>query len=132
MLVFQAENEYFGRDNLGKTQYYTWKSKGISDENFYYNGGNIDKKLTKPMHVSFGLDQFLFQDASKAIVSSVVNVYICYKLLAKTISTDNALKNCLFGAVTKFRVLTILIRNNFEKDGKYYPQIFIDDCFYEI
>ena len=56
MLVFQARNEYFGRNNLGNTQYYTWKSKGISDENFYYNGGNIDKKLTKPTHVSFGLD----------------------------------------------------------------------------
>ena len=99
MLVFQAKNEYFGRNNLGNTQYYTWKSKGISDENFYYTSGNIDKKLTKLTHVSLGLDQFLFQDASKAIASSVVNVYICYRLLAKTINTDNALKACLFGAM---------------------------------
>ena len=32
----------------------------------------------------------------------------------------------------KFRTLTIIIRNVFEKDGKYYPQIFLDDCLYEI
>ena len=60
MLVFQVKNDYFGRNNLGKTEYPTWKSKAISDENFYYIAGNIDKKITKPTHVSFGLDQFLF------------------------------------------------------------------------
>ena len=34
--------------------------------------------------------------------------------------------------VLKFRALTFIIRNVFEKDGKYYPQIFLDDCLYEI
>ena len=34
--------------------------------------------------------------------------------------------------VLKFWVLTIIIRNVFEKDSKYYPQIFLDDCLYEI
>ena len=34
--------------------------------------------------------------------------------------------------VLKFCVLTITIRNVFEKDGKYYPQIFLDDCLYKI
>ena len=38
MLVFQAKGEYFRRDNLGSAQYYTWKSKGTSDENVYYPG----------------------------------------------------------------------------------------------
>ena len=28
--------------------------------------------------------------------------------------------------------LTIIVKNIFEKDGKYYPQIFLDDCLYEI
>ena len=32
----------------------------------------------------------------------------------------------------KFRILTNIIRNFFEKDGKYYPQCFLDDCLYEI
>ena len=34
--------------------------------------------------------------------------------------------------ILKFRILTTIIRNIFEKDGKYYPQIFLDDCLYEI
>ena len=34
--------------------------------------------------------------------------------------------------ILKFRVLTITIRNIFEKEGKHYPQIFLDDCLYEI
>ena len=34
--------------------------------------------------------------------------------------------------ILKFHILTIIIRNAFEKDGKYYPQIFLDDTLYEI
>ena len=34
--------------------------------------------------------------------------------------------------ILKFRILTIIIRTIFEKDGKYYPQIFLDDCLYEV
>ena len=34
--------------------------------------------------------------------------------------------------ILKSCVLTIIIRNIFEKDDKYYPQIFLDDCLYEI
>ena len=32
----------------------------------------------------------------------------------------------------KFLCVTILIRSGFEKDGKYYPKAFLDDCFYEL
>ena len=32
----------------------------------------------------------------------------------------------------KFLGVTIVIRSVFEKDGKYYPQAFLDDCFYEL
>ena len=55
------------------------------------------------MHVSLGLDQYFFQDADKDIASSVVNAYICYKLLPKTINSDNVFKNCLFGAIDAAR-----------------------------
>ena len=27
---------------------------------------------------------------------------------------------------------TVIIRNIFEKYGKYYPQIFLDECLYEV
>ena len=29
-------------------------------------------------------------------------------------------------------MLTVLVRSAFEKDGKYYPQIFSDECLYEL
>ena len=32
----------------------------------------------------------------------------------------------------KFGILTIITRNILEQDGKYYPQVFLDDCLYEI
>ena len=31
-----------------------------------------------------------------------------------------------------FPTITIIVRNTFEKDGKYYPQIFLDKCLYEV
>ena len=32
----------------------------------------------------------------------------------------------------KFINLTIIVRTVFEEDGKYYPQIFFDECLHEI
>ena len=40
--------------------------------------------------------------------------------------------NLPLNVVLKFRVLTIVIRCIFGKDGKYYPQIFLDDSLYEL
>ena len=31
-----------------------------------------------------------------------------------------------------FHTTTVIIRNIFEKDGKYYPQIFLDECLYKV
>ena len=31
-----------------------------------------------------------------------------------------------------FPTITVIIRNIFEKDGKYYPQIVLDECLYEV
>ena len=43
-------------------------------------------------------------------------------------SDDNSLLN----TVLKFLVLTVIIRCILKKDGKYYPQIFLDDSLYEL
>ena len=39
--------------------------------------------------------------------------------------------NLPLNKIPKFRILTIIIRNIFEKDGKLYPGIYLDDCLYE-
>ena len=103
MLVFQVKDEYFGRNNLSKTEYHAWKSKGNSSETLYCNGGNIHKKLTKLTHMSLVLDQYFFQYAAKGAVSSAVNAYICYKLLPKTINSDNIFEIFLFAAIDAAR-----------------------------
>ena len=28
--------------------------------------------------------------------------------------------------------MTIMVQSVFEEDGKYYPQIFLDECLYEL
>ena len=28
-------------------------------------------------------------------------------------------------------MLTVIVRSVFEEDGKYYPQVFLDECLYE-
>ena len=50
------------------------------------------------------------------------------KVWIKFDSDDNLPLN----KIIKFRVLKIIIRNIFEKDDKYYPQLFLDDCLYEM
>ena len=32
----------------------------------------------------------------------------------------------------KLHLLTIVVRFIFEEDGKFYPQIYLDDCLYEL
>ena len=34
--------------------------------------------------------------------------------------------------VLNFPTITVIIRNTFEKDGKYYSQSFLDECLYEV
>ena len=31
-----------------------------------------------------------------------------------------------------FSTITVTIGNVFEKDSKYYPQVYLDDCLYEV
>ena len=33
--------------------------------------------------------------------------------------------------ILKLHMLTITVRSVFEEDGKYYPQVFLDECLYE-
>ena len=32
----------------------------------------------------------------------------------------------------KLHLLTIIVRCIFEEDGKFYPQLYLDDCLYEV
>ena len=32
----------------------------------------------------------------------------------------------------KLHMLTIIVGSAFEEDGKHYPQVFLDECLYEV
>ena len=64
----------------------------------------------------------------KKINNNEVSEYEKEYMKIKFDSDDDLLLN----KILKFRILTIIIRNIFEKDGKYYPQMFLDDCLYEV
>ena len=68
------------------------------------------------------------KDQIKKINNGLVGEYAKDCMKIKFDSDDNLPLN----KIIKFRVLTIIIRNIFGKDGKHYPQIFLDDCLYEI
>ena len=44
------------------------------------------------------------------------------------LSSDN---NLPFSKISNFYNLTIFVRSVFQKDGKYYPQVFLDKLSYE-
>ena len=68
------------------------------------------------------------KDQIKKINNGSVDEYAEDYMKIKFDSDDNLPLN----KILKFRILIIIIRNIFEKDGKYYPQIFLDDCLYEM
>ena len=43
-------------------------------------------------------------------------------------SNDNFPSNKML----KLHNLTVIVRPVFEEEGKYYPQVFLDDCLYEV
>ena len=43
--------------------------------------------------------------------------------------TDN---NLLLNKSSKLRMLTIIVRSVFEEDGKFYRQIYLDECLHEL
>ena len=85
-----------------------------------YNNNDV---LMKYAEVCSGI-----KDQIKKINDGSVGKYGKDYMKIKFDSDDNLPLN----KILKFRVLTIIIRNIFEKDGKYYPQIFLGDCLYEI
>ena len=40
--------------------------------------------------------------------------------------------NIPLNKITYFPTITIIIRSITKKDDKYYPQLFLDDCLYEV
>ena len=44
----------------------------------------------------------------------------------------NLTDNLPLNKMLKLHKLTVILRSVFEEDGKYYPQVFLDQCLYEV
>ena len=84
------------------------------------NNNDVLKKMGRSLK--------LIKDQVKKINNGSIGEYAKDYMKIKFDSDDNLPLN----KVLKFLVLIIIIRHISEKDGKYYPQIFLDDCLYEI
>ena len=99
-LVFTVKEEYFTLSNGDNIE--DWKSIGLLDK--YLNvtgtaGDVILSKPIKPMHLIFSGKGSLVQKQVGAIKSTVINIYIVYKITPKAVTNDFVSKNSLFGAI---------------------------------
>ena len=44
----------------------------------------------------------------------------------------NSDENLPLTKILKLHILTVIFRSIFEEDGKYYPQVLLDKCLYEV
>ena len=44
----------------------------------------------------------------------------------------NSYDNLPLNKQLKLVSVTIIVRSAFKEDGKYYPQVFLDECLYEV
>ena len=85
---------------------------------------NENKELLKNMYM-FGMK---FKNKIEAINEAKENDYEKDYMKIKFNSDDDLPLN----KPLKFHAMTIIIRSVFEEDGKFYPQVFLDDTLYEV
>ena len=44
----------------------------------------------------------------------------------------NSNDNLPLNKIPKLHMLTVTVRSVFHKNGKYYPQVILDECLYEL
>ena len=100
-LVFQTMQNHFKLIN--ENQIEKWRSKGLSNQYLSTFGKTFDVILSKPIkptHAIFKGKGTLVQDENDIISRGpIINIYIVYKISPKTINSNFAFRDCLFGAI---------------------------------
>ena len=84
-------------------------------------------------------DRYLVTDKSNIKVINVFNTlreYIKNKVILDKIYGFDKIRfssdvDLPLGTLIQFKILTIIIRCIIKKDGKYYPEIYLDECMYD-
>ena len=87
----------------------------------------------------------LLQKKNRKVLETYTEVWNKIKSLAEKINDKpseyekdyikirfNSDGNLPLNKTLKLHNITVVIRSVFEKDGKYCPQVFLDDCLYEL
>ena len=112
-----------------------WLHLIIGDVDRYIEENNGNKYLT-----------FAFTDKNKKVLEKYTKLWNEIKYHIPTINADESGEydkehmkikfssddDLPLNKILEFHMLTIIVRSVFEEDGKYYPQIFLDECLYEI
>ena len=114
----------------------------------YYIGYVVNKLeygIKKPLYLSVksllgsvekidgSSDRYLVIDKSDI---EVINVFIENKVILDKIDGFDKIRfssdiDLPLGTLIQFKILTIIIRCIIKKDGKYYPEIYLDQCMYD-
>ena len=98
------------------------RSKSFFNQYLFFNHTNVNnidikKYSRKPGGVIFSTDFFVYQKDKDLLTIEkppIINIYITYKTLAKTLHSEFILRNCLFGAVK------VTNKSNSDKDMWQY------------
>ena len=118
---------------------------------YVVNKLEYDKNSMKPLYLSVesllgsvekidgSNDRYLVVDKSNIKIINVFNTlreYIKNKVILDKIDGFDKIKfssdiDLPLGTLIQFEMLTIIIRCIIKKDGKYYPEIYLDECMYD-
>ena len=85
-------------------------------------------------------------DSNKRVLDKYAKLWVEIKYHIQTINADKSGEyeedytrikftsdeDLPLNKILKLRILTIIVRSVFEEGGKYYPQVFLYDCLYEV
>ena len=100
---------------------------------------NVESFLGSVEKIDESNDRYLVIDKSNIKVINVFNTlreYIENKIIFDKIDGFDKIRfnsdiDLPLGPLIQFKMLTIIIRCIIKKDGKYYPENYLDDCMYE-
>ena len=100
---------------------------------------NVKSLLGSVEKIDGSNDRCLVIDKSNIKVINVFNTlreYIENKVILNKIDGFDKIRfssdiDLPLGTIIQFKILTIVIRCMIKKDGKYYPEIYLDECMYD-
>ena len=100
---------------------------------------NVEILLGSVEKIDESNDRYLVIDKNNIKVINVLNTlreYIENKIILDKIDGFDKIRfnsdiDLPLGALVQFKMLNIIIRCIIKKDGKYYPEIYLDECMYD-